>query len=781
MATSRTIRILQRLTAGAVLSVGLLVLLLSGAPASLAAASFDLQAALQQARAGDTVNVPAGVYHGPITVDKPVTLQGAPGAILDGGGQGDVVLIKAAGATLRGFTIRASGSDIEKENTGVWVLAPLVTVEDNVLQDVLFGIYVKQAEHCTIRCNTIGGQQLDIARRGDAIRLWYSPNCLIDQNTAHDARDLVVWFSHDVHVTNNRVSRCRYGLHFMYCDNNEIRGNELEDNSVGTYLMFSRNLRLLGNTFANNRGSSGYGVGLKDMDNIVAEDNRVVGNRIGIYIDTSPQSIGVYNHFARNLIGYNDVGIAFLPNDKRNVFHANTFQENQEQVAVMGSGDFSGNDFSVAGRGNFWSDYKGYDMNRDGLGDVPYRSESFFENLMDREPRLRMFLYSPAQQALELASQAFPAVRPQPKFSDDHPLMAAVPVEAPAEASSVSWPMTGIAGAMLALAARVMTLTSAPRRARGSKRVIAQREPCGNAAQPVVSVRSLTKRFDSFTAVDSLSFDLSAGSALALWGTNGAGKTTALRCILGLIRCNQGTVTIAGHDLQRAGKLARSRIGYIPQTPGFQDDASVLDVMRFYARIKGAAPDRVNTLLGEVGLAGHERKRVGQLSGGMRKRLALAAALLNDPPLLVLDEMAANLDADARHAFLALLVRLKQQGKTILFTSHRLDEVQTLADRVLVLRSGRLDAECTPRELPAALGLACQVKLIVPSSEIDPALGILRSAGFAANRNGRGIWVRVEHDRNAAPIHVLAEHRIQTDSFEIADSDVMEHPHAEHH
>lgn len=788
-------------------------------PRVSAAGPIDLDAALAQAKPGDTIRVPAGIYPGPLVIERRITLMGEPGAIIDGGGQGNVVAIKAAGTVFRGFTVRGSGEDLERDEAGIWVTAPNVTVESNTLADVLFGVCVHQAAGATVRGNTITGKMnLEIARRGDGIRLWYSPDCVIESNEVHDVRDVVIWFSKNVRLTSNHVRDSRYGLHFMYCDDNTLQGNRLEHNSVGCYLMNSRKLTLHGNILADNRGPSGYGIGLKDMDGVDARDNRIVGNRIGVYIDTSPQSVDVYDYFVRNLIACNDAGVAVLPSCQRNVFQDNSFVENQEQVAILGSGELHDNVFTVNGRGNFWSDYKGFDLNGDGVGDLPYRCQSLFENLMDREPKLRFFLYSPAQQAIEMASQAFPAVRPRAKLTDDAPLMRPVELHVSAPAPEVAWqPVAGgatllLLGGLPLVGPRVLAVlgrrTNAKRRTRGLVARFVDRlhlpplppgegrsegKPATTLEQPVrrsqfpltatlsrrervqeglavLKVAGLTKRFGRFAALDGLSFQVDYGQALALWGSNGAGKTTAIRCILGLVR-STGRVTIAGRALRPNGKALRGLIGYVSQESSFQADLSVVDALRLYARIKGAPMLRVEQLLAEVGLAEHRAKKIGNLSGGMRKRLALAAALLNDPPLLMLDEIAANLDAEARHAFLTLLADLKQQGKTILFTSHRMDEVELLADRVIVLDRGKLRHDCPPHELGRTLGLRCDVKLALPPELIGPALGLLHSNGFAARRNGRGIAVRVEAGQKAAPIHLLARHDILIENFDVETLD----------
>jgi ABC-type multidrug transport system ATPase subunit len=215
---------------------------------------------------------------------------------------------------------------------------------------------------------------------------------------------------------------------------------------------------------------------------------------------------------------------------------------------------------------------------------------------------------------------------------------------------------------------------------------------------PLVVVEGLTKKFGPFVAVDGLSWKTRRGEAIALWGKNGAGKTTAIKCILGLYRC-KGRIVIADVDASRHGKRARATIGYVPQELALPADMGTMEALAFYARLKKVPSSRVSEALREVEMLQHGKKKIGQLSGGMKQRIALAVALLSDPPLLVLDEMTPNLDAAARADFLGLLVRQKKLGKSILFTSHRPAEIAALADRVLVLEQGRLTHECSPAEL----------------------------------------------------------------------------------
>ncbi len=289
----------------------------------------------------------------------------------------------------------------------------------------------------------------------------------------------------------------------------------------------------------------------------------------------------------------------------------------------------------------------------------------------------------------------------------------------------------------------------------------------------MVQVQDLTKRFGPLTAVDRLTFNVEAGASVALWGENGAGKTTALRCLLGVIPFD-GDVRLADFDLRRQGKDARRLLGFVPQEISFHDDMTVFETLAFYARIKKTDTDSEHAvdLLERLGLDSYMKARVRELSGGMKQRLALIIALLADPPLLILDEPTANLDVQAREKFLALLAELKEAGKTLIFSSHRLEEVVALADRVLVLKDGKLVADCHPAELSSRLDTRAMLKLHLDGEKwIRQALETLSGHGFSAERNGTGIWVKVVPLEKARPISLLTEAGIPVADFQLTIDD----------
>ena len=283
----------------------------------------------------------------------------------------------------------------------------------------------------------------------------------------------------------------------------------------------------------------------------------------------------------------------------------------------------------------------------------------------------------------------------------------------------------------------------------------------------MIRVTNLTKKYGKITAVNNLTFTIAPGEAVALWGPNGAGKTTIIRSLLGLLSAD-GELIINGFNAQKQGKKARGAIGYVPQELAFYDDMTAHDTLHFYAELKKVPGARVDEVLAEVGLSPHGYKAVSALSGGMKQRLALACALLANPPLLILDEPTSNLDTGARDEFIKLLHAQKEQGKTLLFTSHRLEEVEILASRVLVLEEGELKLICdTPINLANLLGMTLTLKLIIPKPMHQSALTLLHAQGFTASQNGVGLKVAVSPSAKMKPLHALLAQNIEVDNFEI--------------
>ncbi|MEZ4727854.1 MAG: ABC transporter ATP-binding protein [Caldilineaceae bacterium] len=282
----------------------------------------------------------------------------------------------------------------------------------------------------------------------------------------------------------------------------------------------------------------------------------------------------------------------------------------------------------------------------------------------------------------------------------------------------------------------------------------------------MITFTHVTKHFGHYRALDDLSFGVTVQQATALWGPNGAGKTTVIKCLLGLLRY-EGQIMVNGYDAYRDGRQARRHVGYVPQELAFYEEMSTLAAVHFFAQLKGVPLAAAIPILTQVGLEEHADKTVAALSGGMKQRLALGLALLGDPPVLVLDEPTSNLDPAGRRHFLQLLAQVKAAGKTILFTSHRLEEIEQIADQVIVMERGAIKLICPGQALATQLGLHTTVKLRLPVELLDTALGVLQRDGFQARRNGVGVLVDVHPGEKAHPIHSLSRAQIAVTDFEM--------------
>lgn len=383
-----------------------------------------IDAALEAAETGDTIEVHGGIYLAPLVIEKSVSLIGIDNPVIDGQGMDSLVLIYATDVVFQGFTVRNTGESLSHEDTAIVVQAARVTIAENTLEDVLFGIYFAAASDGIARDNIILGKAwVSEGLRGDSIRVWYSDNVRLSNNYATESRDVLIWYANGLTIEHNHFTNNRYGLHVMYSNDMTVVDNTFSESSVGCYLMYSQGLTMQHNRMVDNRGPSGYGLALKDMDEVVVLENIIAGNRTGIYIDNSPALYEGYNTFTSNFLAYNDIGITTLPAVAHNIFQANTFLDNGQQVSTDGRGNLQGNLWQQNGLGNYWSDYIGYDEDGDGIGDTPYRAEKLFDNLADSYPVLRFFSFSPAVQALDFAAAAFPNLRPDPKLVDELPLV----------------------------------------------------------------------------------------------------------------------------------------------------------------------------------------------------------------------------------------------------------------------------------------------------------------------------------------------------------------------
>ncbi len=759
----------------------------SAALAPAQAAAFNLTAALAAAATNSVVHVRAGIYSAPLVIAKPVQLIADAGAIIEGDGEGTVVRIEAPDVTLCGFAIRNSGKHLSSEDCGIMVKAPRASIVSNRLDHVLFGIYLKQSAHSQVTGNVVRGYDLPLPVRGDGIRLWYSDRCLIAGNDVENCRDNIIWFSkHDV-IVQNSFTHDRYGLHLMYDDGLEITNNWLADNFVGAFLMYSCHINFERNVCLNNRGVSGYGLGIKNIDDIRVRDNRILDNSAGIWMNSSPSAANVTNRFQCNVLAYNAAGLMLDASDQGNIFTENTFMNNSQQVARNGDGALERVDFSFQNRGNYWSDYKGYPGSNPAIGALPYRVQNLFDSLADQYPNLQLFRFGPAQEAIELAAQAFPLIQPEVVLTDSHPLMTPPAIRASRLPTEKSGGLLGMSLAMLTGIGMVVGAAGVETRRRHGKTVAqasclcdgirnAQARCLGHyqdtaaPVPPLVVVNGLNKSFGRRQVLRGLGFSVPQGRAIAFWGGNGAGKSTTIKCILGLLNF-QGGIQVGGLDVVRQGKDARRLLGYVPQELSFYPDWTVQRTLDFCASIKRVDATEAQQRLAEVGLEAQTGKKVSELSGGMKQRLGLAVALLGNPQVLLLDEFTSNLDAEARDALIGLLARQRSKGLTVLFATHRMDEVQALADEVLFMEQGQIVRRCEVSEMKPAAVSGRTLKVTLFAGQLEQAEGLLETAGVKYRRAGENLLVEVNGHGALAPLKLLWERRVQIREMDLIHGD----------
>jgi nitrous oxidase accessory protein len=403
---------------------GLTVLLCLLIPNGTASAQHSLQYRIDKANEGDTLVVPNGMYEGNLVLQKRVTLIGSAGAVLRGSGSNSIVTIMADSCILKGFTIEHSGPMLMNEDAGILVKSNGNVIEQNELRDVLFGIYLLRAHGNTISSNTIAGRrELEVGERGSGIHLYDSYHNRLVSNIVSYTRDgFYIQNAHHTWIEGNEVSNLRYGLHYMYADSNTFLGNRFHDNVAGAAIMYSTGIVMRKNWFVHNRGFASYGILFQDCHGMTADSNIVADNAVGMFFEASTN-----NRFMHNIIARNDIALTMFANSGANLFFENNFIDNLSPLTIVGKG--TGSRWNDGRRGNYWSGYEGYDLDQDGIGDVPMKIQNVFDYLEGHRPNLRLYLYSPASQALAAATKAFPIIDVNHEI-DDRPLIRPVDLNA---------------------------------------------------------------------------------------------------------------------------------------------------------------------------------------------------------------------------------------------------------------------------------------------------------------------------------------------------------------
>ena len=391
----------------------------AGAATLRVAPGQDLQAAVDRAAAGDVIEVERGHYDVNLRIARPLTLRGIGRPTLAGGQRGNTIDVLATDVTIEGLIVRDSGTSLVDQHAGVYVRpgAHRTTVRDNELTYNLFGLWIEKADDVVVQRNVITGlRDVQSSQRGNGVQLYNTQRARVLDNRISFVRDgLYVDVSHHAVFRGNRLHHCRYGTHYMNSYHNLWEGNESFLNRGGLALMEVRD-----NVVRNNRtwGNSDHGIMLRTMQDSVVENNIVAGNQRGFFIYDVE-----YVTLRGNLVVDNAVGVHLAAGSTRNTVQGNDFVANREQVRYVGARDEAwGASRGAREGGNHWSNYRGWDRDGDGIGDVPYEANDLIDRLQVRYPAMALLMGSPSVQALRLVGQQFPVLR-VPSVVDAHPRM----------------------------------------------------------------------------------------------------------------------------------------------------------------------------------------------------------------------------------------------------------------------------------------------------------------------------------------------------------------------
>jgi len=372
-------------------------------------------AAVARATSGTTIIVHAGTYREPtIVVDKSVTIVGEGRPVIDGEGAHEIMIVRADDVTVRGLVLRNVGSSYVEDRAALRVTkARGCVIEDNRIEDGFFGIYLAEVTDCRIVRNVLRAHSTSESAAGNGIHLWSSHRITIADDSISGHRDGIYFeFVHNTRVERNvSTANLRYGMHFMYSDDCEYVSNTFRENGSGVAVMYTKRVTMTGNRFEQNWGAASYGLLLKEIS-----DGRLIGNvfdhnTVGLLADGASRLVAEHNDFTRN--GW---AVRLDANTDDGRFAGNNFTGNTFDVAT------NGRVITTTFSGNFWSAYRGYDLDHNGVGDVPHRPVRLFSVIVSHNAPALVLLRSAFVDLLDVAERALPALTPE-MLVDSRPAM----------------------------------------------------------------------------------------------------------------------------------------------------------------------------------------------------------------------------------------------------------------------------------------------------------------------------------------------------------------------
>lgn len=391
----------------------------------------QLAAALADAEPGARLHLEAGVHPGGVRIEVPLRLTAEAGAVMEGDGRGRLLVVAAPDVVVQGLTLRNGGANLTDMDAAIFVekQATRVRLLGNRIHARGFGIWLDGASHAILADNRISGDTtLRSQDRGNGIHLFNVNHAIVAGNTVWETRDgIYIDVSDHNRLLGNTLHDQRYGIHYMFSHHNQVIGNRTWDNRAGLALMASRHLQVVGNRAL---GDENYGFLLNDITYSTIEGNTAIGIRHGTTPGTGRTIMGAegkalfvynaqHNTIRDNLLAGTDIGIHLTAGSEGNRIYSNALVNNRSQVMYVATRT---QEWSVDGRGNFWSDYVGWDLSGDGIGDVPHEPNDSVDKLLWKYPMARVLMNSPAVQLLRWVQRAFPILRP-PGVKDSAPLM----------------------------------------------------------------------------------------------------------------------------------------------------------------------------------------------------------------------------------------------------------------------------------------------------------------------------------------------------------------------
>ena len=375
----------------------------------------SIKEAIEAAEDFDEIIIQQGEYsEGNIIINKKLKITGENYPVIDGRGKGEIFTIKSDDVHISGLQIKNSGISYLEENAGIRLdEVKNCSISNNRFINNFFAIYLAKSADCKINKNYIEGTKKRETNSGNGIHLWYCKNITVDGNKIFNHRDGIYFeFVRHGKISNNYSSgNLRYGLHFMFSDSCDYSNNIFKANGAGVAVMYTRNVTMINNEFTHNWGTASYGILLKEISDSKIESNSFSENSIALYMEGCSRVTIVRNNFIKN--GW---ALKLMANSMDNYFYDNNFNANAFAISTNSRQNF--NTFLK----NYWDDYKGYDLDKDGYGDVPYRPVTMFSMMVESHPTSLVLLHSLFIDILNVAESIIPAITPE-ALTDSKPRM----------------------------------------------------------------------------------------------------------------------------------------------------------------------------------------------------------------------------------------------------------------------------------------------------------------------------------------------------------------------